>query len=137
MRVGRNHVAGAVTDDRLYVLGGRPGNLDVAEAYDPKRRRWFDVARLNTPRSGFTAAVVRGKIVAFGGEEAAGTIPPVELYNPAADRWTALPDMRTPRHGLGGASKGRRVFALEGGPQPAPTTSSTLEFLDIPKSGAK
>ena len=137
MRVGRNHVAGAVTDDRLYVLGGRPGNLDVAEAYDPKRRRWFDVARLNTPRSGFTAAVVRGKIVAFGGEEAAGTILPVELYNPAADRWTALPDMRTPRHGLGGASKGRRVFALEGGPQPALTTSSTLEFLDIPKSDAK
>jgi hypothetical protein len=80
---------------------------------------------------------VGGKVVAFGGEEAAGTIAPVELYHPGADRWTPLPDMRTPRHGLGGASKGRRVFALEGGPQPALTTSSTLEFLHVPRRSTR
>jgi N-acetylneuraminic acid mutarotase len=137
MRVGRNHVAGAVAGGRLYVLGGRPGNLDVAEAYDPRRGRWSDVAPLDTPRSGFAAVAVEGKIVAFGGEEGAGTIAAVELYHPRADRWTALPDMRSPRHGLGGASRGRRVFALEGGPQPALTTSSALEFLDVPKRSAK
>ena len=74
MDVGRNHVAGAVTQGRVYVMGGRPGNLDVVERYDPKRHRWRTVAPLETPRSGFSAGVVRGMIVAFGGEEAAGTI---------------------------------------------------------------
>jgi N-acetylneuraminic acid mutarotase len=136
MSVGRNHVAGAVRDDRFYVLGGRPGNLDVAEVYEPKRRRWSEVVPLNTPRSGFAAAVVRGKIVAFGGEESAGTIAPVELYHPGSDRWTALPEMRTPRHGLGGAARKGRVFALEGGPQPGFAFSPVVEFLDIPRRPA-
>jgi hypothetical protein len=42
--------------------------------------------------------------------------------------------MRTARHGLGAASKGRRIYALEGGPQPGGTFSGTLEFLDVPGS---
>jgi len=76
---------------------------------------------------------VHGKIVAFGGEITTGTIIPVELYSPGPDRWTPLPDMRTPRHGLGGAAKGRRVFALEGGPKPGGHYSNVLEYLDIPR----
>jgi hypothetical protein len=42
--------------------------------------------------------------------------------------------MLTPRHGLGGASKGRRVFSLEGGPQPGFAFSNVVEFLDLPRS---
>ena len=132
MAVGRNHVAGVVSKGRLYVLGGRPGNLDVAERYEPAKHEWRTVAPLDTPRSGFAAAAVGRRIVAFGGEEASGTIAPVELYDPRRDEWTSLPSMRTPRHGLGGASKGRRVFALEGGPQPAFHFSNALEYLDVP-----
>jgi serine/threonine-protein kinase PknK len=137
LSVGRNHVAGAVREDRFYVLGGRPGNLDVVEVYEPKRRRWSEAAPLNTPRSGFAAVVVRGRIVAFGGEESGGTIAPVELYHPDADRWTALPEMRTPRHGLGGAARKGRVFALEGGPQPGFAFSNAVEFLDVPRNPAR
>jgi hypothetical protein len=40
--------------------------------------------------------------------------------------------MLTPRHGLGGATKGRRIFALEGGPQPGLAFSSAVESLDLP-----
>jgi hypothetical protein len=40
--------------------------------------------------------------------------------------------MRTPRHGLGGASLGRRVYSLEGGPQPGFAFSRALEALDLP-----
>jgi hypothetical protein len=72
----------------------------------------------------------------FGGEEltpAGTTIRPVELFDPAEDRWRRLPGMRTPRHGLGGASQGRRVYALEGGPDPGGTYSDAIEFFDVPR----
>lgn len=136
MAVGRNHVAGAVTGGYLYVLGGRSPNLDVAERYDPRRERWRTLPAMDTPRSGFSAVAVRGKVVAFGGEElgAGGqTIEEVELYDPEERAWKDLPSMRTPRHGLGGTARARRVFALEGGPQPGLSFSGLVEYLDIPK----
>jgi N-acetylneuraminic acid mutarotase len=133
MPTGRNHVASAVVDQRLYVLGGRPPlNLSMVERYDPATNSWTTVAPLNTPRSGFAAAVVGRRIVAFGGEGPAGTIAPVEVYDVDADSWSSLPDMRTPRHGLGGVSKGSRVYALEGGPEPGFAFSRAVEFLDVP-----
>jgi hypothetical protein len=48
-------------------------------------------------------------------------------------RWHRLPGMLTPRHGLGGAALGRRVYALEGGPQPGFAFSDAIEFLDVPR----
>jgi hypothetical protein len=87
-------------------------------------------------RSGFQAAAVRGRVIAVGGEElteGGETIGPVELYDPARKRWRNLPGMLTPRHGLGVASLGRRVFAIEGGPQPGLAFSSALELLTVPK----
>ena len=132
MPTGRNHVASATVDDRMYVLGGRPPfNLDVVERYDPATGAWTTVAPMHVPRSGFAAAVVGRRIVAFGGEAGGGTIAPVEAYDVDADAWSDLPAMRTPRHGLGGASKGRRVYAFEGGPQPGFSYSRRVEFLDV------
>ena len=107
----------------------------MGEAYDPGARRWSDLPSLSTPRSGFTAVTVRGRVVAFGGETAAGTIPEVELLR--GRRWTDLPDMLTPRHGLGGASRKGRAFALEGGPEPGFHFSNAVESLKIPRPVAK
>ena len=131
MAVPREHVAGAVSEGAFYVLGGRPGNLAVAERYVPRLRRWQRVADLRTPRSGIAAATVGRLVVTFGGETGQGTIRPVEAFDPRTGRWRALPGMRTPRHGLGGASMGRRVYALEGGPQPGFAFSNALEVLDV------
>jgi hypothetical protein len=132
MQVPREHVAGAVSGGRFYVLGGRPGNLAVAERYVPARRRWERLPDLRTARSGIAAATVGRLVVVFGGERAEGTIRPVEAFDPSTRRWRALPGMRTPRHGLGGASLGRRVYSLEGGPQPGFAFSRALEALDLP-----
>jgi hypothetical protein len=84
------------------------------------------------PRSGFAAARVKGRIVVFGGEDATKTIGPVEIYDTHTNGWGDLPGMRTPRHGLGAASKGKRVYALVGGPEPALSVSNLIEFLDVP-----
>jgi len=133
MPTGRNHVASAVVDNCMYVLGGRPPlNLNVVEHYDPATDSWKSVAPMDVPRSGFAAVVVGRRIVVFGGEGPAGTIAPVEVYDADADVWGDLPGMRTPRHGLGGASRGNRVFALEGGPEPGFAFSRLAEFLDVP-----
>jgi hypothetical protein len=135
MDVGRNHVGSTVARDRLYVLGGRPGNLAVGEVYDPDTRRWSRLPSLSTPRSGFAAVTVRGRVVAFGGETAAGTIPEVEMLR--GGRWSELPDMLTPRHGVGGAARKGRAFALEGGPEPGFHFSNAVESLKVPRRVAK
>jgi N-acetylneuraminic acid mutarotase len=133
MPTGRNHVASAVVDGCMYVLGGRPPlNLSVVEHYDPATDSWKTVAPLPVARSGFAAAVVGRRVVVFGGEAADGTIAPVDAYDADADTWAGLPAMRTPRHGLGGAARGNRVFALEGGPEPGFAFSRAAEYLDVP-----
>ena len=59
------------------------------------------------------------------------TIKEVEIYSPARNRWSSLPDMLTPRHGLGGVSFGRRVYAIEGGPEPGFHFSRAIESLVV------
>jgi non-specific serine/threonine protein kinase len=87
------------------------------------------------PRGGIAAATIRGgDVIVFGGEEGAGTIGEVERFDPDTRTWSALPGMRTPRHGLGGVALRRRVFSVEGGPQPGLFFSTALEYLDVPSS---
>lgn len=138
IRVPRDHLASAVIGTRILVLGGRARgfNLRVVERLDTLRREWAKLRPLRKARSGFQAVTVRKRVVAVGGEELAegdNTIRRVELYEPRLKRWRKLPGMLTPRHGLGLAARKRRVFALEGGPQPGGSFSSVLEFLDVPK----
>jgi len=137
MKVAREHIAGGVLGRRILVLGGRAGgeNLDAVERLHTGSGRWVTLPSLRVPRSGFQAVAFRGRVVAVGGEELAEgdeTIAPVEIYNPRRKRWRLLAPMLTPRHGLGVVSRGRRVFAIEGGPQPGAAFSNLLEFLDVP-----
>jgi hypothetical protein len=142
MPTGRNHVGAAIFQRGLVVTGGRPGpvhgGLTTVERYDTGTGRWSALPDLSTARSGHAAVTIGGsrggRIVVFGGEELDGgtAIEQVELFDPRDGGWTALPDMVTPRHGVGGAAKGDRVYALEGGPQPGLAYSSALEYLDLP-----
>ena len=71
MRTPREHIAAVATGDGVYVLGGRSsaGELDTVELFDPKRRRWLRLPDLLHARSGFAAVGLRGRPIAFGGEE--------------------------------------------------------------------
>lgn len=136
--IAREHIAATVAEGDVYVFGGRAGgeNLRSVERLDPGHGGWRRVPPMRRARSGFAAVSVRGHPVVFGGEElvpGGTTIRPVELFDPESDRWRRLPGMRTPRHGLGGALKGRRVYSLQGGPQPGLTVSGAIEFLDVPR----
>ena len=142
MPTGRNHVGATYLKRDVVVTGGRPGpvhgGLATVERYDPANNRWHRMAPLGTARSGHATAAVGGRlggrIVVFGGEELDGgtTIEQVEVFDPRVRAWRPLPEMVTPRHGVGGAAEGRRVYALEGGPQPGLSFSGALEYLDLP-----
>jgi hypothetical protein len=141
MPTAREHIAAAALGPQIYVLGGRvgSGNLAAAERLDTRKGRWKKISKLRTPRSGFGAAAVGRSVVAIGGEElrAGGTtIAPVEVYDTRSKgkrkRWRKLPRMITPRHGLAVVAAGRRIFALEGGPEPALTFSPVNEMLLLP-----
>jgi N-acetylneuraminic acid mutarotase len=134
----RNHTTGVASGGRFYVLAGRDaGNFTAAERYDPRRRAWEELPPLRTARGGIASVRLRdGRIVVFGGEElepGGTTIAEVEMFDPRRRRWSALPDLRTPRHGLGGVAMGRRVYAIEGGPDPGFAFSRAIEFLDVPR----
>lgn len=133
MKVAREHIAATVAAGDVYVFGGRSPNLRAVERYRPGASAWQRMPPLLTARSGIAAVTVKGKPVVFGGEGPQGTIKPVELFDPEEQRWHPLPGMLTPRHGLGGAALGRRVYALEGGPQPGFAFSDAIEFLDVPR----
>jgi serine/threonine-protein kinase PknK len=142
MPTGRNHVGATYFKRGLVVTGGRPGpvhgGLTTVEYYQPRTRSWERWPPLGVARSGHAAVAIGraplgGRVVVFGGEELDGgtTIEEVEILSPRVGGWSRLPDMVTPRHGVGGAAKGLRVYALEGGPQPGLAYSSALEYLDL------
>ena len=86
---------------------------------------------MRKPRGGIAAAIVNGRIVVVGGEEAAGTIGEVESFDPRTRRWRYEPRLPTPRHGLGAVAFGGRIFVLEGGPQPGLFYSDAAEALRV------
>ena len=74
----RGGVAGAVLNGRLYVFGGE-GNAAVSsgvfpniDAYDPASNGWEALPPLDTPRHGYGAATLDGRIYLAGGATAQG-----------------------------------------------------------------
>ena len=75
MLTARQHLASAVSDDKMYAIGGRTSgkssNLNNNEAYDPATDTWTEKAPIPTVRGGIAAAVVEGEVYVFGGESPA------------------------------------------------------------------
>lgn len=94
MPTARSGTAIAVLNGRIHVLGGEGwvddfgGVFRTQEAYDPKRNAWTRLARMPTPRHGFAAAALDGKIYAVSGVNnagGAGTLSVIavnEIYEP-------------------------------------------------------
>jgi non-specific serine/threonine protein kinase len=135
MGVAREHLAAVASLGSVYALAGRAGgqgNFATLERFDVGTGAWERLPDMAKPRGGIAAAVVAGDPIVFGGEEGPGTIKEVERFDTATRTWSPLPSMRTPRHGLGGVSRGRRVYSVEGGPEPGFHFSTALEVLDVP-----
>ena len=80
-------------------------------------------------RGGLTAAVLDGKIHAFGGETRSAVFDNHEVYDPTADRWTSAPPLPTARHGLGAATLSDKIYVIGGGPKAGFAQTDVVEMF--------
>jgi len=117
MPTARNHVASAIVDDKLYVIGGRmhfrEPSFSVNEVYDPKTDSWQILEPMPTPRSGITAQVLNNTIFVFGGEDVQKSFTTNEQYVPGEGWFSHMP-MTIPRHGLGSAIVNDQIYLIGG-----------------------
>jgi N-acetylneuraminic acid mutarotase len=123
----RDHIAVAVLDDKIHLLGGRVDDTDqnVADhvVYDPATDTWDSAAPLPEARSAGAASAVDGKIVYAGGECRPGGQPftpnafdEVFQYDAASGDWIELPSLPSGRHGFGGATAEQTIYFPAGAP---------------------
>jgi hypothetical protein len=118
----REHIAAAVIDSLIYVVGGREFGVNKTnlEAYSPRSDTWHALAPMPTARGGLAAAALHGKLYVFGGEwfdqGESGVFAEVEEYDPVSNTWRTLAPMPVPRHGMGAAAVGDSIFVIGGGP---------------------
>lgn len=120
--VATEHVVGGAVNGRLYVIGGRDGDIASITArvdvYDVASGQWARGPDLPTARGGHAAAVVGTVIIVIGGEGnsrvPSGVFGETELLDTTTMQWTRGPRMLTPRHGTGAASVGPLVLVPGG-----------------------
>jgi len=87
MPTARSGTAIGVVDGRIHVLGGEGwieefgGVFRANEAYDPASNTWTKAARMPTPRHGFAAAVIGGRLYAVSGVNNAGGAGTLSVVN--------------------------------------------------------
>ena len=94
----RRHATGVVANN-MYLVGGSytdwspwVGNFTAYTtnclSYDVTTDVWSFMASMPTPRAELATAVVDGKGIAIGGNNADGPQRAVEMYDPGTDTWT-------------------------------------------------
>ena len=131
MTDAREHLAGAVAGDKIFVVGGRRGGLSgnraTLEIYDTVKQEWTIGPNMPTARGGIAAAVYNGKLHVFGGEKTTGTFAQHEVFDPQRNRWEEALAMPTARHGLAAVTLGDGIFAIGGGKRPGLSVSAANE----------
>jgi non-specific serine/threonine protein kinase len=118
----REHLAGFVHDDEIWVVGGRElslsTNTDVVEIYDPAGDSWRDGPSLGLARGGFAAAVLDGVAYVVGGEQPDRALHEAESLTLPDGTWTPIDRVPTPRHGHAMAASAGRVYVIGGADMP-------------------
>jgi N-acetylneuraminic acid mutarotase len=138
MQIPRDHLASAVIDGKVYIIGGREPigksslfrNLNINEVYDTKTDTWSFGHPLASYRSSLAAASVNDKIYVFGGENTERTFDNNEEYDPQNDTWKSCEPMPSARHGLGAASIEDKVYVVGGNLRPGGNGDNKNEIFD-------
>ena len=134
----REHLAAVADADGrfLYAVGGRQlsaaSNTRALERYDVRDDRWMKLASMPVASGSLGAAILKGRLVAAGGETSTGVLKGVQSFNLKSGRWSQLDALPTPRHGLGLTAFGDTLYAI-GGALGAGHLESTnkVEALDL------
>lgn len=115
----RGETAAAISDGRLYVLGGLTGlGLEAtseAARYDAAADVWETLPALPEPRHHTAAAAIGGTVFLSGGGSASGE-PQTDLFalTDEADTWSELAPMPGPRFGHRMIAVGERLYVVGG-----------------------
>jgi N-acetylneuraminic acid mutarotase len=138
----RHHLALAVLNDVVYVVGGFVGIIGTAQPFRPVATTWaFDgiawtrLADAPQARGAATAQTIDGKIyVAGGGNAEPSALHLFTVYDPARDSWTTLSPMPTAREHVASCVLGGQLVAI-GGWRDDKTVVAAVEAYD-PLSGS-
>lgn len=125
---GRQHGVGSVVGDILYVSGGRWFSQEAVRGevfmldLDNQGAGWkISANHMPVPRGGLSGAVIRNRLITFGGEGNpngdSGVFDETEAFDVQAQRWTELAPMAVPRHGTSAAAAGNKIYIPGGGLQ--------------------
>jgi N-acetylneuraminic acid mutarotase len=121
MPTARHSMGVAVSNSKIYVMGGSNGVADLAtvEEFDPATNTWATMASMPTARVYLGAAAgPTGKIYAMGGLKGSTSRATVEEFDPSVGTlgaWTTKASMPTARQGLSAAlTSNGRIYAIGG-----------------------
>ncbi|KAL4608091.1 kelch-like ECH-associated protein 1a-like [Arapaima gigas] len=103
----------------IYVIGGyRQQSLTSAEAFDPSRKAWVQLANMPTPGSGLGACALFGLLYVVGGRnlslQDSSESGSLSCYNPMTNQWTELAPMHVPRNRVGVVVVDGSIYAAGG-----------------------
>ncbi len=144
MPTPRGHMASAVVNDKIYIIGGTAGGadeenywqgLDCIESYDLNTDSWdTTLTPMPTARFECQAAVVDDKIYVFGGLSDypdLKAINTLEVYDPETDRWdTAKTQMPTAKAYPVASAIGSSIYITGGYPGVPLIDYPTVELYD-------
>jgi N-acetylneuraminic acid mutarotase len=109
----------AAVEDQLYVIAGEneAGVLNTGQRYDPRSRKWSEIAQKPTPATDIRVARLGERLYVPGGRRSADQkdiSAALERYDPRADRWEKLADMPQPRSGYALAALEGRLYVFGG-----------------------
>jgi N-acetylneuraminic acid mutarotase len=91
------------------------GVSDNVFEYDPAADKWRTLAALPSPRGSVSAAVLDGKIHAFGGRKnEKDVVPSHEVYDPATNIWSAAPPLPRGRDHMAAVTVDGKIHVVGG-----------------------
>jgi N-acetylneuraminic acid mutarotase len=119
---------------RIYAVGGNDstaaGISTVVEVYDTTQKTWSTTASMLSPRSGFAAASVGGKLHVLGGFDSSSTaLATHDVYDPTTNKWSSLAPLPTARANLAAVTGTDGLIYAIGG-SGSPNYLSTVEAYD-------
>jgi hypothetical protein len=114
--IGRSHVAKAVVDDQIYVIGGLlvgAGPTPAVDRFMPASGTWSSADPTPEPLDHAAATALGATIFVFGGRFARPT-PAAYRYDVSAHAWHAIRAMPEPRAAGGAATIGTGIYIAGG-----------------------
>jgi N-acetylneuraminic acid mutarotase len=110
--------AGAVLDDKLYVVGGCyaescAGVTDV-QVYDPHSDTWSTAAAYPEPVTWASCGAVAGKLYCAGGIAGGTALKHGYVYDPGSNRWSPIADLPNPTWGAAYAAADGQLLVTGG-----------------------